>query len=351
MSSPTAVDPALFTNYVPLNALRPDSQRELVKKTSIDQAKAGDYLFKIGEPAKVALYVMSGDVALEDAAGKQLGRISGGTPDSFHRIAHQSPRKVSARCLNEVRYLSVDASLLDVMLTWDQTGTFEVGELSAGGNDAESGDWMGKLLQMRTFQMVPPSNLQAMFMRMTEVKVEPGNVVVRQGDDGDFFYVIMEGRCMVTREQPNQKPVKLAELEQGSCFGEEALISDSKRNATITMLTHGKLMRLAKDDFRQLLNDPLARKMSFADAEKMVASGKAKWLDVRLPSEHQNYSLPGSINVPLYMLRMKLNTLDLKMAYIACCDTGRRSSVAVFVLTQKGYEAYVLDKGIPAKAG
>ncbi len=351
MSSPTAIDPALFTNYVPLNALRPDSQRELVKKTSIGQARTGDYLFKIGEQAKAAIYVMSGDVALEDASGKQLGKISGGTPESFHRLAHQSPRKVSARCLNEVRYMAVDASLLDVMLTWDQTGTFEVGELSAGGDDAEGGDWMGKLLQMRTFQMVPPSNLQAMFMRMTEVKVEPGNVVVRQGDDGDFFYVIMEGRCIVTREQPHQKPVKLAELEHGSCFGEEALISESKRNATITMLTRGKLMRLSKDDFRQLLNDPLARKLSFADAQKMVTSGKAKWLDVRLPSEYQNYSLPGSINLPLYLMRMKLNTLDPKMAYIACCDTGRRSSVAVFVLTQKGYEAYVLDKGIPAKAG
>jgi hypothetical protein len=159
-------------------------------------------------------------------------------------------------------------------------------------------------------------------------------VIVRQGEDGDFFYVIMEGRCMVTREQAaGQKPVKLAELESGSCFGEEALISDTKRNATITMMTRGKLMKLSKDDFRQLLNEPLARKMSFADAEKMVQAG----------------SLPGAVNMPLYLLRMKLAALDQKSVYIACCDTGRRSSVAVFVLTQKGFESYVLEKGIPAK--
>jgi rhodanese-related sulfurtransferase len=288
-------------------------------------------------------------VQLEDASGKVLGKVIGGTPDSFHRLAHQSPRKVSAKCIKEVRYMSVDASLLDVMLTWDQTGTFEVGELSQ--EKQEDGDWMGKLLQMKTFQQVPPSNLQAMFMRMQEVKVEPGQVIVRQGEDGDFFYVIMEGRCMVTREQAaGQKPVKLAELEHGSCFGEEALISDTKRNATITFMTRGKLMRLAKDDFRQLLNDPLSRKLSFAEADKMVKAGKAKWLDVRLPSEFQNYNLPGSVNLPLYMMRMKLNTLDTKTAYICCCDTGRRSSVAVFVLTQKGYEAFLLDKGIPPKA-
>lgn len=345
-----AVDPASFTNYVPLNALRPDSVRELVKKAQISQARAGEYLFKIGEPAKAAIYVMSGDVALEDGAGKVLGKVVGGTPDSFHRLAHQSPRKVSAKCLKDVRYMAIDASLLDVMLTWDQTGSFEVGELSAQ-QEVESGDWMGKLLQMRTFQQVPPSNLQAMFMRMQEVKADPGQVIVRQGDEGDFFYVIMEGRCMVTREQAaGQKPVKLAELEHGSCFGEEALISDTKRNATITMMTRGKLMRLSKDDFRQLLNDPLARKLSFAEAENLVKSGKGVWLDVRLPSEFQNHNLPGSVNMPLYLLRMKLATLDPKVTYIAVCDTGRRSSVAVFVLTQKGYEAYLLDKGIPPKA-
>ena len=342
-----ALDPSVFANYVPLNALRPESQRDLAKKAQIGQAKPGDYLFKIGEQAKSALYVMSGEVALEDASGKQLSKIVGGTPDSFHRLAHQSPRKVSAKCVTEVRYLSIDASLMDVMLTWDQTGTFEVGELK---HDDTGGDWMSKLLQMRTFQMVPPANLQGMFMKMQEVKVEPGMVIVRQGEDGDFFYVIMEGRSMVTREQAaGQKPVKLAELESGSCFGEEALISDTKRNATITMMTKGKLMRLSKDDFRQLLNEPLARKLSFADADKMVKAGKAKWMDVRLPSEFQAGSLPGAINMPLYLLRMKLATLEQGTTYIACCDTGRRSSVAVFVLTQKGFESYVLDKGIPAK--
>lgn len=343
-----ALDPAVFANFVPLNALRPESQRDLAKKAGVSQAKAGDYLFKIGEQAKSALYVLSGEVALEDASGKPLGKIVGGTPDSFHRLAHQSPRKVSAKCLKETRYMSIDASLLDVMLTWDQTGSFEVGELS---HDDTGGDWMSKLLQMRTFQMVPPANLQGMFMKMQEVKVDPGQVIVRQGEDGDFFYVIMEGRCMVTREQAaGQKPVKLAELESGSCFGEEALISDTKRNATITSMTRGKLMKLSKDDFRQLLNDPLARKISFADADTLVKSGKAKWLDVRLPSEFQAGSVPGAVNMPLYLLRMKLATLDAATTYICCCDTGRRSSVAVFVLTQKGYEAYVLDKGIPPKA-
>ncbi len=343
------VDPSLFANLVPLSSLKRESQADLARKSNILSARPGEYLFKIGDTAKHAVYVLSGEVGLEDSTGKSLGRITGGDTHSLHRLAHQSPRKASAKCLSAVRYLTVDAGLLDVMLTWDQTGTFEVSELS--GQDVDSGDWMAKLLQMRTFQMVPPSNLQSMFMKMQEVRVEPGQVIVKQGEEGDFFYVMIEGRCLVTREQPNQKPVRLAELDTGSCFGEEALISDAKRNATITMLTRGKLMKLAKDDFRNLLNDPLARKLSYAQAEVMVNSGSAKWLDVRLPTEFQQHHLAGSVSVPLYILRMKLATLDPKVTYIACCDTGRRSSVAVFVLTQKGFDAYVLDKGIPPKTG
>jgi CRP-like cAMP-binding protein len=340
----TTVDPAIFANLVPLNALRRESQSDLAKKSEIKTAPSGGYLFKVGDQAKEAIFVLSGEIHLEDATGKPIAKLKGGEPNSFHRLAHQSPRKVSARCMGAIRYLAVDSNLLDVMLTWDQTGSFEVNELN---NSESNDDWMGKLLQMRTFQMVPPSNLQAMFMRMQQIKTEPGQVVVKQGEDGDYFYVIISGRCIVTRESPDQKPVRLAELDTGSCFGEEALISDSKRNASVTMLTRGSLMRLSKDDFRSLLNDPLSRRIGFNEAKKLVDNGKAKWLDVRLPSEHQNYSLPGSLNMPLFLMRMKLATLDIGTTYITYCDTSRRSSAAAFVLTQKGYTAYVLDKGIP----
>jgi CRP-like cAMP-binding protein len=343
-----AVDSALFVNYIPLNALRTESQQNLARKSSLGEAEAGEYLFKVGDEASEALFLVEGEIQLQDAAGKPLSVIRAGEPASFHRIAHQSPRKVSALCLSTTRYVAMDAGLLDVMLTWDQSGSFEVGELNSEA-PAEDNDWMTKLLQMRVFQSVPPSNLQAMFMRMEEQQASPGQVIVRQGDPGDYFYVIMEGRCMVTRETPNQKPVRLAELDAGSCFGEEALISDSERNATVTMLTRGRLMRLSKQDFRSLLTDPLERKLSFVEARKLVAAGRAQWLDVRLPSEYQRSHPPGSVNIPLYMLRMRMAQLDRTKAYIAVCDTGRRSSVAVFLLGEKGFDAYTLDRAMPAK--
>src|SRR3546814_14511807 len=124
--------------------------------------------------------------------------------------------------------LAADAGLIDVMLTWDQTGSFVVGDVASDTASIDD-DWMTRLLQMRSFQMVPPANLQAMFMRLQKFDAEPGQVIVKQGEPGDFFYVIVSGRCIVTREQPNQKAVRLAERSEARRVGKECVRTCSYR--------------------------------------------------------------------------------------------------------------------------
>jgi Rhodanese-related sulfurtransferase len=152
----------------------------------------------------------------------------------------------------------------------------------------------------------------------------------------------------VTRESPlNKEGVKLAELSMGDTFGEEALISDAKRNASVTMLTDGVLMRLGKEDFRSLLNEPLLHWVDYAQAKQIIASG-GKWLDVRLPSEFDQYHAEGALNIPLYSLRLKMKSLDRETHYVVCCDTGRRSSACAYILSERGYQASVLKGGLVA---
>lgn len=345
-NAPVKLDIADFRKLSPVNGLREESLQQLFKRATVLDARAGEALFDIGSNANDSFYLLSGAVSLIDQSGKVLRELRGATPEALHRIAHQIPRKVRAVCKTDVSYIQLDSGLLDVMLTWDQTGSFEVDELSEDEDD--SGDWMTRLLQMKAFQKVPPSNLQAMFMRMQQVEHKVGDVIVKQDAEGDFFYVLISGRCVVTRETPTSpKPIRLAELEPGACFGEEALISDDKRNASVIMVENGSLMRLAKDDFRSLLKTPLTQGLGFDEAKAQVEAGQAQWLDVRLPSEYKDNHLDGAINLPLFMLRPKLAVLNKNTAYIVYCDGGRRSAVAAFVLTQKGYEARVLANGIP----
>jgi len=247
----------------------------------------------------------------------------------------------------DIEYIMIDSDLLDVLLTWDQTGQYEVAELRGDGLDV-TGDWMTTLLQTKAFHRIPPANIQAIFMRMQRINYRASDVVIKQGTEGDFFYVVVAGKCIVTRETPlNKEGIKLAELGPGDSFGEEALIAEAKRNATVTMFSDGTLMRLGKHDFQTLLNEPLLQWVDQQKAREIVAHG-GKWLDVRLPSEFQNFRIDDAVNIPLYFIRLKLNALDKNTQYVVCCDTGRRSSAAAYILSERGFEAYVLKGGLAA---
>jgi rhodanese-related sulfurtransferase len=205
---------------------------------------------------------------------------------------------------------------------------------------------MTMLLQTKAFHKIPPANIQAIFMRMQQINYKAGDVILKQGAEGDYFYVLTRGSALVTRETPLSKDgIKLAELRVGDTFGEEALISDAKRNATVTMRTDGAVMRLGKEDFKRLLNEPMLEWVDFADAQRIIQEG-GEWLDVRLPSEFENHHLDNAVNIPLYFIRLKLNALDQRKKYVVCCDTGRRSSAGAYILSERGYQAYVLRGGI-----
>ena len=276
--------------------------------------------------------------------------IRGGTPDArnpcFTIRRLPALKSLSARAVDEISYLSIDSELLDVMITWDQTGTYEVAELQSKLEGTAGDDWMTTLLSTKAFHRIPPANIQAIFMRLQRTPFKAGEVVIKQGDEGDYFYIIVSGKCVVTRETPlNREGIKLAELGVGDTFGEEALIAEAKRNATVTMLSDGVLMRLNKQDFRELMNEPLQQWVSYDKAREIIDRG-GRWLDVRLPSEHQNLSIEGSLNIPLYFIRLKLSALDRNIPYVVYCDTGRRSSAAAYILVERGFDAYVLTGGL-----
>jgi rhodanese-related sulfurtransferase len=104
-------------------------------------------------------------------------------------------------------------------------------------------------------------------------------------------------------------------------------------------------MRLGKGDFNTLLNEPMVAWVDPEEARRIVAAG-GKWLDVRLPSEFEAHHEPGALNIPLYFIRLKLNTLDPATTYVLCCDTGRRSSAGAFVLGERGFDTRVLRGGL-----
>ncbi len=340
------IDLGLLRSFSPLDGMKRDNLHSLARKATLRDLPLGRLVFKEGENDKRTYYLVRGAVELL-LDGRPVLTLRAGTSEARNPIAPSMPRRYSARIVSDTaQLLSIDSDLLDMMLTWDQTGTYVVDELHQLEDVPATDDWMTTLLQSKAFHRIPPANIQAIFMRMERVDYNAGDIVIKQGDDGDYFYVIVKGTCLVTRETPlNKEGIKLAELGIGDTFGEEALISDAKRNATVSMLTPGTLMRLAKEDFRTLLNEPMMDWVDLAQAQSIISRG-GQWLDVRLPSEFDGFHLDGAINVPLYFIRLKMKSLDRDKHYVVCCDTGRRSSAAAYILNERGFQASVLKGGL-----
>ena len=328
--------------FEPLNALNPENVKEIASKLTVMELKKGATIFKQGDTEDDHLYLHSGKVEMFEGKNPVM-QLEAGSSESRMALAHIIPRNLTAVANSDVVLLKVNSDLLDMMLTWDQTGSFQVEDLNMQANE----DWMSRILQTEAFHRIPPSNIQAIFTSLEDINVKPGDAVIKQDDPGDYFYIIKSGRCMVTRKMPGQKTdIKLAELKTGDSFGEEALISDNTRNASVVMLSAGVLSRLSKQQFLELLNEPMLDKLDYASAREKVASENSKWLDIRLPAEYASAHLKASEHVPLIFLRMKADSLDKATHYIVYCDTERRSSSASYILNERGFTTSVLKDGL-----
>lgn len=339
---------------IPINELTPNLQKKLMERAKIMEVKKSRFLFKQGDKDDYSYYLLEGEVELH--ANNQLDSVIESSSDrAKYALAQLQPRQFSAKAKTQIKILLVERNHLDQLMVLAQESTLnptlnsattEVEVDDVDGVDDDT-DWMTMMLQSELFSKIPMPNIHQLFALLEPIEFNAGDVVIKQGDPGEHYYIISEGRCAVSRKpSPQSKDVKLAELAVGDSFGEEALISDSTRNATVTMVTNGVLMQLAKDTFVELVKNPTLQSLKFDEAEALVNEGSAKWLDVRFPNEHKESSIEGSINYPLNSLRLQVDKLDTSLIYILYCDTGGRSSTGTFLLAERGFDVTYLDGGL-----
>ena len=351
---PDLVDKSILKSFVPASALNTENFQELAGKTFIENVAAGNVIFKEGDTDRKSVYLIDGQAELVTSSGESKIVMSG-SDIAKHALANQQPRKATATAIIDSQVIRIDSDLLDILLTWDQLSGIEVDEIQVDeGTDEdedEDGDWMTRILQSKAFLQVPPANIQAMFMRMHDIPVKAGDVIIKQGGDGDYYYIIKNGKCKVTRTSKTGSELTLATLGDGDAFGEEALLSEAKRNANIVMTTDGSLVRLSKEDFNELLKEPMLSWVTNDEADAMVKNEGAVWVDVRLESEYKNANIEGSVNIPLFMLRLKAQTLDPDKQYILYCNSGRQSSACAYLLSERGLRVHCLKGGLVERSG
>ncbi len=231
----------------------------------------------------------------------------------------------------------------------------EQGDLLAGPQEDEvseivaekSSNWMTKMLQSALFARLTATNIQKIFWRMEQIAVESDEVAVKQGGFGEYYYVVERGYCKVSCQIRGEKEIHLADLGPGEAFCEAALIANDERNASVTMLSQGTLMRLSLDDFNELIHKPLLREVSAKLAIAQVDCGW-RWLDIRYPEEHAMGVMRNSQNIPFNILRLHANRLDKKRPYIVCSDDPTQSAGRAFLLLERGLPVVYLNDKISA---
>lgn len=342
-------DPRGLRSLIPLESLSAGGFEQVAAAMTLRPVKAGTTLFRLGKRNNYSLYLLEGSVELSAPDSRE--RVDGGSDRTRRPLVDARTNHHTGTTVTDSVVAVIASALLERYLTWDQMAHkpvpgYEIREFE-GTADVE---WMLQMLRNEVFMRLPTGNIQTLFSRFEEYRAASGQIVVRQGDPGDYYYIIKEGRCRVSRQGgPGAGERVLAELGPCDAFGEESLLSDEPRNATVTMRTDGSMMRLAREDFRALMTDPLVNRIDGERMKAMMRQG-AVVLDVRLESEFGNGSIRGASNMPLYLLRLKATTLDPDARYVAVCDTGARSAAAAFLLSERGLDVSVLDGGLASVA-
>lgn len=350
---------SLLTQYSPFDGLDPEYVQQVVEHAKIIEAEKGKLLFRRGKNAIYRHFLLEGAVDLVDASF-ETQRIKAGDDRAKAALTDTSPTQVSAVAKSSAQLIQVEADFLDLVMAWSQAPSIEekpetefvdnntsaeIGLLNAMDlasaqvevAEEHDGDWMSGLLASPLFARVPPAHIQTLFTKFEALDVERGDVVVKEGATGDYFYVIVHGSAHVT----NLTGTIDVMLEEGQFFGEEALVADSPRNAKITMLSKGLLMRLAKEDFITLLHEPVETVLSFEQYQS--ESSRYTLVDVRMPLEYRCHHVPGCQNLPLASLRERITTLSPSEHYLVTDDAGRRSHLAAYLLCQAGFNAGILE--------
>lgn len=350
------VDVGMLKRLEPISSLSEGRLGELAELCQLERVRKDQDPFRTRGTVGQAVYLISGELALTYPNGP-AAVLTGGSEEARHPLGRRGGMILSANAITDLELVRIDEDLLDIMITWDELAAADAARAKGEGEVATplanwsviSGMFGVSNLKYGAFSQLPSAHINELLRCFKRLEVKRGEIMIREGAEGDFYYLIESGKCKIER-MIGGVSMPLAELKSGDAFGEEALVSEAKRNATVTMKTDGVLLRLDKKDFIPLLREPLLHRVSMEKACEKIASG-GQWIDVRYPSEYQYDKVSGAINIPLSEIRNAFGILDKDREYVLYCQSERRSAAATFLLSQRGYRAFLLEGGLWENGG
>lgn len=339
-----------LSRFSPLDYLTPRYRQQLCAQLKYVERPAGTLLLKQGGHAPAQYYLLSGKVEVQSAQGARV--VEGGTLPAGQPLNATHPNPARVQALTDVLLMGVERQLLERLLAWSEEADYGVLNLSEASPEQQAHEnWLEHLLSSPLFARLGPAHLQTVLASFEYLPCAAGETVMHYGEPGEYFYVIKRGRARICLPECVDKPATHI-LGAGDFFGEEALASGAVRSASVIMLEDGELGRLHRDVFNRWVRPTMIPQVSSADLANMQQSGPrpCQLLDVRLPAEYRLAHLPQAHNLPVASLRAQSHELDPASRYIVTAEGGHRSELAVYLLNQFGFDAYLL-RDEPATGG
>jgi len=318
----------------------------LLESCGILKAEPGEIIQRESEQSHNHLILLKGELEIQ-----RTWQVPGGNDRSYTRTLKPlednqfsflcAMNGTRVRALNEAEYLLINADQVDELIGWSRHFTEEFTQ------DPELRRRMSLVKHVGIFYEVPLEYVKDAFRCMKIKSFNPGDVVVREGELGDCYYIIDSGEAEVYRTDPfSGETSKVDDIGSGDAFGEESLLQNAYRNATIIMKTPGQLLVLEKSDFDLLLKPHIIEEISAMKAQALIKSGQAKLIDCRYEMEYEESRIPGAPLYPLDQFRKLIHNLDPDSTYVVYCRSGRRSKAAAFLLRERNIIAFSLIGGI-----
>ncbi len=138
-----------------------------------------------------------------------------------------------------------------------------------------SRDWVPFLKKASFFSPFNEEELGQIAGRMVLLSLPKGAVIFRQGDPGDTFFVVAEGKLKVSVREAFLFSRTLATFGPGDRFGEMAMLERKPRNATVTCEEASRIFSLSAEHFEQVL----AENPAFSTEIKQLAKDRRFELD------------------------------------------------------------------------
>ncbi|XP_063079008.1 cGMP-dependent protein kinase 1 [Engraulis encrasicolus] len=197
----------------------------------------GDHIIQEGTEGDSMYIVAAGELKVTQA-GHDLRTLSSGDVFGELAILYNCKRTASVKAVSAVRLWSIQRQKYRTIMT--------------NKSKRKREQLMGFLKTARTLKALNDLQISKIIDSMEEVKFDKSEVIVREGAEGNTFYIILEGEVLVTKWINNQQKT-IRKMGQGEHFGELALIREVLRTATCTAVGPVTCFCIDKEVFEETI--------------------------------------------------------------------------------------------------